>query len=317
VEDKQINYCPICGSHLRASNENFALKDIFNMWAPQVFSDAVIQEHLAISSHTSLFRCSSCELEIFLPKVIGLPSFYEAASHEAHSSSTGYYENTKWDFYEAARDVDNNTLAVIEFGCGPGNFLHMIQSRVQKVIGVEFNPQAAEMGRAQNLKIYESLDYPEKDQELFDAAFSFHVLEHVEDPLVFLQSMKAQLKPGGIIGISVPNQDGPIRFINPCAMNMPPHHATRWRLRTFRHAANELGLSIKRVSYEPLLLENHSYYSVYWPKYLLPSDAFPSKVLRIIISLPLRAFFGVLCRAGLKYFRFLRGQSIYVLMEKS
>jgi len=129
--------------------------------------------------------------------------------------------------------------------------------------------------------------------------------------------MKAQVKPGGVIGVSVPNQGGPIAYIQPCAMNMPPHHASRWQLRTFEVAAQRLGLSICRVAYEPLLMENHSYYSVYWPSVIVPGNALLARVVRTALSIPLRIFFGLLRRTGLRYFPLLRGQSIYVLMMRN
>jgi SAM-dependent methyltransferase len=149
----------------------------------------------------------------------------------------------------------------------------------------------------------------------FDVAVSFHVLEHVGDPKAFLQTLSGFVKPNGIIGISVPNQAGPIRFIEPCAMNMPPHHATRWRLRTFEVLAEILGWKIERVAYEPLLLENHSYYSIYWLQHIMPGSSGLIYIVRNILSLSLRAAFSLLYRVGLKYFRPLRGQSIYVLMS--
>lgn len=278
------------------------------------FPEAVIQEHLAISDYTAPYRCANCELETFIPQIMGSPSFYAAASGSDEAGKhTGYYEETKWDFSEALKDLTGGG-SLIEFGCGPGNFLKMAGERLTHAVGVEFNPMAARIARQQGFVVHESAKFPGSDEQSFDAAFSFHVLEHVSDPKGFLASLAAQVKPGGVIGISVPNQNGPIRFIDPCAMNMPPHHATRWTLKTFEAAAERLGWTIRRVAYEPLLLENHSYYSVYWPRTLLPGSNFLARVCRSLLSLSLRAFFGLLFRLSLRYFPLLRGQSIYVLL---
>lgn len=150
----------------------------------------------------------------------------------------------------------------------------------------------------------------------FDCVFSFHVLEHVADPLKFLEDLCSFVKPGGKIGLSVPNQDGPIDYIRPCVMNMPPHHATRWRLRTFETAAEKLGLKIKRVAYEPLLLDNYSYYSYYWLSYRFPGTTAMRRVLRKAVSLSLQGVFGGLRLIGLRHLYGLRGQSIYILFGK-
>jgi len=61
--------------------------------------------------------------------------------------------------------------------------------------------------------------------------------------------MRRMVKPGGLICISVPDQDGPIRFIEPCIMNMPPHHATRWRRPSFEALAREPRIGAFMVRY--------------------------------------------------------------------
>lgn len=308
--------CPVCGDTLSNQGESHGLRDIIAMWSPLVFPETVIEEHLAIGKHTTLYACPTCKLEIFLPQIIGLPSFYAAASAgECGEDGDAYYEDTKWDFEEALHDVKPGT-SLIELGCGPGNFLKMAVAKGCQAAGIELNPNALSVARAQGLTVYDANGIPDHAQKSFDAAFSFHVLEHVSDPMDFLASMKAHVKPGGVIGVSVPNQDGPISFIQPCAMNMPPHHASRWQLRTFETAAQRLGLNICRVAYEPLLLENHSYYSIYWPRVAFKGASFFARLFRSAVSLSLRTFFGLLRRTGLRYFPLLRGQSIYVLMVR-
>lgn len=219
--------CPVCGDALRSQGESYDLRDIFAMWSPLAFPEQVIQEHMVIGKCTALYACPTCKVETFLPQIIGLPSFYAAASagEWGGGDAGGYYEVTKWDFDEALRDVKPGA-SLIELGCGPGNFLKMAVARGGQVVGIEFNPHAMSVARSQGLTVYDASGIHEQEQKSFDAAFSFHVLEHVSDPMGFLASMKEHVRPGGVIGVSVPNQDGPIRFIQPCPMNMPPHHAT-------------------------------------------------------------------------------------------
>jgi 2-polyprenyl-3-methyl-5-hydroxy-6-metoxy-1,4-benzoquinol methylase len=314
VPNGKTHACPVCGDALRRKGESYDLKELFAMWRPLAFPESVIQEHLEIAARTTLYACSTCKVETFLPQIIGQPSFYAAAS--GGEQGDVYYEDTKWDFDEALRDVEAGRR-MVELGCGPGNFLEMAAAKGGQTVGVEFNPHALGVARAKGLKVYDAAGVPESERYSFDAAFSFHVLEHVSDPMGFLGTMKAHVKPGGVVGVSVPNQDGPIAYIRPCAMNMPPHHASRWQLRTFEVAAQRLGLSICRVAYEPLLLENHSYYSVYWPRVAVPENTLLARFVRTALSLSLRAFFGLLRRTGLRYFPLLRGQSIYVLMVRN
>lgn len=308
--------CPVCGSALISTGKRYFLDEIFALWRPIEFSEKIKSEHAAISSFIDLFVCRFCELEIFLPQIIGRQSFYEAVSGDPKTGSPDYYEDSKWDFSEAIQDIINCS-SVIEFGCGPGNFLEMAKAYVQDVAGVELNPLAAKMAESKGIQIYETEKIPEDKLGYFDSAVCFHVLEHVADPKKFLKNLSAYIKPGGIISISVPNQNGPIRYIQPCAMNMPPHHATRWKFRTFEVLAECLGWNITRVAYEPLLLENHSYYSIYWPQHIIPGSNMLTRAVRQNVSLFLRAFFTILRKFGLRYFKPLHGQSIYVNISTS
>jgi SAM-dependent methyltransferase len=308
------NPCPVCGSALFTTGQRYFLDEIFALWKPIEFSNSIVSEHIAISPFTELFKCGHCELEIFLPQVIGKQSFYEAVFAGQALDLKDYYEESKWEFYEALRDLAHYN-SLIEFGCGTGNFLEMAKVRVPDVAGVELNQRAAEKAQKKGIKVYNADQIPDDMHGCYDAAVSFHVMEHVSDPKAFLESLSAFVKPDGVVSISVPNQAGPIRYVEPCAMNMPPHHATRWRLRTVEVLAERLGWKIERVAYEPLLLENHSYYSVYWLQQIMPGSSGLRHVVRHILSFALRAVFGLLHRMGMKYFWPLRGQTIYVIMS--
>jgi len=284
------------------------------LWWPVEFSEATIEEHRRIAKATRLYCCPQCGLEVFLPQIIGSPSFYVEAYNLAgtQSASEFTYAEDKWDFGEAARDAQGRAR-IFEFGCGNGNFLSHIRGTASEVAGLEYNSAALIAARGKGLCVYSPNDGERAFGNDWDAVFSFHVLEHVADPVSFVQAMADTVnKKDGVIGISVPNQDGPIRHIHPCVMNMPPHHATRWRLSTFEALAERLNLVITRVAYEPLLLENHSYYSVHWVGKLLPQASFTARVLRFVFSSILRMFFGGLRRVGVKHFPLLKGQSIYV-----
>ena len=314
--DHKVSPCPVCDSVLSASGMRYSLEEIFSLWHPIEFDDQVVSEHIAISPSTELFICENCQLEIFLPQVIGKQSFYEEVSTGQSYDLKGYYEDSKWEFGEALRDVSRCT-SLIEFGCGPGNFLKKVKQNVHQIAGVEINKHAADVARMKGINVYHPDHMPENMIGRYDAAVSFHVLEHVSDPKAFLKRLSRFVKPNGLIGISVPNQDGPIQYIEPCAMNMPPHHATRWRLKTFEVLAESLGWKIQRVAFEPLLLENHSYYSIYWLNQILPGSSGVSLALRSFLSLALKTFFSLLRKVGLKYFLPLRGQTIYIIMSNN
>jgi len=308
--------CLVCQAKLKAVGEPYDIDELFRLWWPVEFSQATVDEHRRIANATQLHCCPECGLETFLPQIIGSPAFYVEAYNLAGTQSTSEftYSVDKWDFDEAVIDAQGRKR-ILEFGCGNGNFLSRIRNTASEVAGLEYNPAAVITAREKGLRVYSPDEGTHAFGNDWNAVFSFHVLEHVVDPVSFVRAMADTVKKeDGVIGISVPNQDGPISYIDPCVMNMPPHHATRWRLSTFEALAKRLNLVITRVAYEPLLLENHSYYSVYWVRKLLPQTSFAGKILRFCLSSMLRLFFGGLRRIGLKYFPLLKGQSIYVSM---
>lgn len=305
--------CPVCSSPLVAKGRDYTVEELFKLWEPVTFSQHIMDEHRQVASATRLHNCPECGLGIFLPQIIGTPGFYVEAYNlgGTQKDSEFTYANDKWEFNEALQDTEG-CMRAIEFGCGNGNFLGKLGKSVPEIAGIEYNPSAIETARARGFLVFPGAD-PSVGAS-WDAAFSFHVLEHVADPVGFIRQIRAAVKPGGLIGISVPDQDGPIKFIEPCIMNMPPHHATRWRLATFEALARRLGLEIRRVAREPLSLDNHGYYSVHWVSHFLPGSSLPVKAARKLVSLSLRAFFGGLRRLGIRVFPFLPGQSLYVLM---
>lgn len=254
--------CPICQTKLVDQGQEYSVEELFDLWNVG-FSDQVLIDHKSQSEYTSLFECPECGLGIFLPIIYGTSGFYSELQNK-----TNYYENDKWDFDEAIKDLVG-LKNILEIGCGPGNFLARCKYLGLECFGSEYNDDASRLAKEKGIDILNQSQLDAKSGS-FDAVLSFHVLEHVSDPLLFLKLHVSMVKTGGKICISVPNQDGPLKYINPCIMNMPPHHLTRWNIVTFKKIAKKLNLEIERVSYEPLLLTNHSYYSYYFLNYILP-----------------------------------------------
>ena len=205
----------------------------------------------------------------------------------------------------------------MEFGCGSGNFLKKAsQYGINNLAGTEFNAYAIAAAQQNGLTIFRPDEIPNHLKEQYDAVFSFHVLEHVDDPIAFMKELCSWVKPGGVIGISVPNMDGPVRHLDPCVSNMPPHHATRWRTETFKALATYLGLELRRIAYEPLHKDNYSYYSYYWLGSVLGFNTLSHKFLGGICNAGFYFGYLILGMARKDSIPLLKGQSMYVLMVK-
>ena len=97
---------------------------------------------------------------------------------------------------------------VLEVGPGSGHVADHLLSRGHSVTAVEHSPTLAEqlshvLGRdSVILHEFERLDLPSAS---FDAFCTFHVIEHVTDPLAHLVKAHELVKPGGLAFVATPN----------------------------------------------------------------------------------------------------------------
>jgi SAM-dependent methyltransferase len=89
--------------------------------------------------------------------------------------------------------------AALDFGCGSGELLNVLQDLGWTTYGIEPAEKSA-FRRHQELKSIPGT-------QMFDLAILHHVLEHVTDPLEILRAIHRCLKPGAILLVSVPRLD--------------------------------------------------------------------------------------------------------------
>jgi SAM-dependent methyltransferase len=97
---------------------------------------------------------------------------------------------------------DLGVAKILDFGCGFGQFLQMCQLFGLEAIGVD-RSQARRSGSG--LSIFAELD---EVQGNFDAITLFEVLEHLDDPLATLETLRSRLNLGGMIIVEVPDATG-------------------------------------------------------------------------------------------------------------
>lgn len=303
--------CPICDASPEPLGERYSVEELLALWKPVQFSSETVEEHLRQAGFTSLYRCPSCRLQIFLPQVIGTPRFYTEAYglDDASAKGTLPYSAGKWDFTEALKDL-RGTGRILEIGCGPGNFLDQAARIVRVAEGIESNPHARQLAQAKGHVVHQSLDNC-CPAEPYDAAFAFHVLEHLPDPVGFLRSVESKVRRGGVVALSMPNRSGPIRFIHPCVQDMPPHHATRWEPLTLRRLGARLGWKIERLLVEPLSRDSWYYYIAYAPQHFFPGGSAIAHLARTWCARLLTLTLRMTDRFGWR--RLLPGQAMYVV----
>lgn len=94
----------------------------------------------------------------------------------------------------------------LDIGCGSGSVVKHLMSKKYNAVGCDVSNLFIDSNKKfQNkLILYNGKTLPFKS-EFFDVCGSFNVLEHVEDPYLFLDEMNRVLKKGGIGIIVCPN----------------------------------------------------------------------------------------------------------------
>jgi SAM-dependent methyltransferase len=97
---------------------------------------------------------------------------------------------------------------LLEVGASYGHWLAAARRRGWDVAGVELDARAAAFARDENgvpVRTGDLLSGLAPDAGPFDALVAWHVLEHTRDPAAELDRAFALLRPGGVLGLRVPN----------------------------------------------------------------------------------------------------------------
>jgi 2-polyprenyl-3-methyl-5-hydroxy-6-metoxy-1,4-benzoquinol methylase len=167
------------------------------------FGDWSREEH-------TVHQCEQCQAG-FLP----LSGFsYEEDEYRQRVESSAAVE----DFYrlhdreqaEKLGILGTETLrgqVVADIGCGGGSFLDFLYGVAQETIAIE-PARSYQDALAQKHRYFQyGADALPRYAGKVDLAVCFAVIEHVADPVVFLQEIRRLLKPGGSLLLSTPNYD--------------------------------------------------------------------------------------------------------------
>jgi SAM-dependent methyltransferase len=98
---------------------------------------------------------------------------------------------------------------LLDVGCGDGAFLARAEARGWTVVGLETSPEAAERARAatRGTVVCAPLEQALLPGE-FDLVTFWDSLEHLVDPAAALRRVRAHMRPGSVIAITMPNAAG-------------------------------------------------------------------------------------------------------------
>ncbi|MFN3875838.1 MAG: class I SAM-dependent methyltransferase, partial [Flavobacteriales bacterium] len=139
--------------------------------------------------------------------------------------------------------------ALLDVGCGSGEFLAHMARNGYKAEGVEPSPVARNAAQqASGCHIASRLDLVD-GSERFDAATLWHVLEHLDNPSRCLRRLHALLKPSGCLFIAVPDCESyDARHYGPhwAAWDVP-RHLWHFRKRDLQRLLSQHGFEVIQI----------------------------------------------------------------------
>jgi SAM-dependent methyltransferase len=220
---ERINHCQLCGSQ-----------------------DQVFRSYAEVRGWNYV-TCKDCGL-VFLdpqPTRDELRIYYDSMykyDPRAYKDSLG--RQALWLRY--VEETLGTSGLLLEIGCSYGYFLKAARERGWTVRGVEPGRDASDFARRKlGLDVVKgTIADLDGDPAGFDAVVAWHVLEHDSNPREFMRITANLLKPGGVLGIRVPNLESTVSRLagETWQWLSPPEHVCMYRKATLVRLLREFEL---------------------------------------------------------------------------
>ena len=143
------------------------------------------------------------------------PEWYVAAQPPEEASPWRHHLRKRRQYVEAVlkRELERRgwrkAPRLLDLGCGDGNNLLWLGAYAERLYGSDYNPVRTARARARcpDATVYmaDLLEYPTVD-DAFDVIFFNHVIEHIPEDMLALETVWRILKPGGLLILGTPNE---------------------------------------------------------------------------------------------------------------
>ncbi|MBI4351704.1 MAG: methyltransferase domain-containing protein [Elusimicrobia bacterium] len=155
-------------------------------------------------AYLDVFQCSGCGLV----QLGGGPVPYYREVIRAAAFSPEMEAFRRKQFSSFVRKYGLKGKKIVELGCGRGEYLRLMLEAGTEASGLEYSKEAALDCARAGLKVSRGF-LGRADMKLpgapFDAFFILNFLEHLPDPNALLAGMRANLGPGGVGLVEVPD----------------------------------------------------------------------------------------------------------------
>jgi SAM-dependent methyltransferase len=259
--DKQIIDCLLCGG-----DAELRQKELRGYQEPETFN---------------IYHCPGCNTAFSLPRVNtakvyndiykngdlvpGYERYWKYAKIvKSLADPLEYLSNTEetyWGVKEALLQYvkDKKSSKILEIGCGLGYFTYSLRKANYNVIGLDISQTAVNQANEAFGEYYicsDLFDFVKSNPEQFDIVILTEVIEHIDQPVEFIESIKKLLRTGGLVIITTPNKSLYSSDLI-WATELPPVHCWWFSEESMTYIANKLRLQISFINFNRYYKNNY------------------------------------------------------------
>jgi len=239
IDNKQN--CPVCGSinimHITLVDEIFGL-----------------------------YRCKNCEFVFTLPRptLEELEEFYNTElkyNYEPMPQNEKKAKLSTKRLHNLIEKYKPDARKILDLGCSYGHTIYGLKQWGYEVVGTDLSEDACEYAlKYYDIKVYNQEFPSETEYSSYDVLILSQIIEHIIDPVMYLNKAVSYLKNDGIIFIGTPNIDCILFniFLENYEPVKPPEHISYFNHKSIKILVQRCGLTILKVYTESPIWVNYN-----------------------------------------------------------
>jgi SAM-dependent methyltransferase len=165
---------------------------------------------------------------------------YHSKRHKKLIDDAEYYQARAEALVALYFSNDEMQKRIFEYGCGIGQGIAMLANAK----GWDISAEAREYCKKRNIPVYD--DFKDVPRRAWDIVFCRHVLEHVEEPLAALKSMRELIADKGELYLVLPKEKHSL-----CSFEHDlDQHLYCWNFRSIKNLLYRAGFAPYLISYK-------------------------------------------------------------------
>jgi len=202
------------------------------------------------------FKCEKCGLLYASP----LPVLSDSSIEEIYSSDyyTNYFGNEKdylnekslsnitikkelkkeFELFSEFINTGNSSKKVLDVGCGDGRFLELFREQSWECHGIEPSVVAREIAHKNGFQIFKSFLKLNSGIASYDCIIMDNVIEHLDNPNLYLEKLYELLNEGGIAVLKTPNSTSLFEVLERTFLFLVPGFITQFVMNLLKRKFN-------------------------------------------------------------------------------